>query len=74
MTARGSATVSRSCRRCGAVLHLVDGTQSEIVRSYRLIRRELEAYGHGLGEKTEIVALNKSIRSRPRLARKSRAL
>lgn len=45
--------------RCGVVLHLVDGTQSEIVRAYKTIRRELEAYGHGLADKAEIVALNK---------------
>jgi GTP-binding protein len=45
--------------RCGVVLHLVDGTEREIARAYRTIRRELEAYGHGLSEKTEIVALNK---------------
>ena len=41
------------------VLHLIDGTQSEIVNAYKTIRKELEAYGHGLGEKPEIVALNK---------------
>jgi GTP-binding protein len=45
--------------RCGVVLHLIDGTQSEIVRAYKTIRRELEAYGHGLAEKPEIIALNK---------------
>jgi GTP-binding protein len=45
--------------RCGVILHLVDGTQSEIVRAYKTIRRELEAYGHELGEKSEIIALNK---------------
>jgi GTP-binding protein len=45
--------------RCGAILHLIDGTQSEIAKAYRTIRGELEAYGHGLGDKPEIVALNK---------------
>jgi GTP-binding protein len=45
--------------RCSVVLHLVDGTQSEIVRAYKTIRHELEAYGHGLAGKPEIVALNK---------------
>ncbi len=45
--------------RCGAVLHLVDGTEREIVRAYKTIRGELDAYGHGLGGKPEIVALNK---------------
>ncbi len=45
--------------RCGVLLHLVDGTQKEIARSYRTIRKEISAYGHGLENKMEIVALNK---------------
>ena len=45
--------------RCGAILHLIDGTGGTIAKTYRTIRRELEAYGHGLAEKHEIVALNK---------------
>jgi GTP-binding protein len=45
--------------RCGAILHLVDGTQAAIAKSYRAVRRELEAYGRGLSGKPEIVALNK---------------
>jgi len=45
--------------RCGAILHLVDGTESGVAKAYRTIRGELEAYGHGLAEKPEIVALNK---------------
>jgi len=45
--------------RCGAILHLVDGTGDAIAKTYNTIRAELEAYGHGLGEKFEIVALNK---------------
>src|SRR6185437_71971 len=45
--------------RCNVILHLVDGTSSEIAKSYKVIRGELEAYGHGLAAKPEIVALNK---------------
>ena len=45
--------------RCGAILHLIDGTGDEVAKTYKTIRAELEAYGHGLGEKHEIVALNK---------------
>jgi GTP-binding protein len=45
--------------RCGAILHLIDGTQSAVVGAYRTIRGELKAYGHGLSEKPEILALNK---------------
>src|SRR5258707_7131201 len=45
--------------RCGAVLHLIDGTEREVARAYKTIRAEIEAYGHGLSDKPEIVALNK---------------
>jgi GTP-binding protein len=46
--------------RCSVILHLVDGTQSEVVNAYRTIRNELESYGHGLAEKPEILVLNKT--------------
>ena len=45
--------------RCAAILHLIDGTGDDVVGAYRAIRGELEAYGHGLVEKPEIVGLNK---------------
>jgi GTP-binding protein len=45
--------------RTSVILHLVDGTESEIVRTYKTIRAELASYGHGLDTKPEIVALNK---------------
>lgn len=45
--------------RCSVILHLIDGTESAIVGAYRTIRGELKAYGHGLSEKPEILALNK---------------
>src|SRR5579863_2951103 len=61
--------------RCGVVLHLIDGTQSEIARAYKTIRGELEAYGHGLADKPEIVALNKmDAIPKPQLTRKLAAL
>jgi GTP-binding protein len=46
--------------RCNAILHLIDGTESEIVKAYKTIRGELDAYGQGLTGKPEIVALNKA--------------
>jgi GTPase len=46
--------------RCGAILHLVDGTETDITQGYKTIRAELEAYGQILMDKPEIVALNKS--------------
>ena len=45
--------------RCRVLLHLVDATEDKVGHAYRVVRRELEAYGHGLGEKPEIVALSK---------------
>jgi GTP-binding protein len=45
--------------RCGAVLHLVDGTLEDVATAYRTIRNELALYGRGLVDKPEVVALNK---------------
>lgn len=45
--------------RCRVLLHLVDGTQDDVAEAYHVIREELAAYGAGLDEKPEIVALNK---------------
>lgn len=45
--------------RCGVLLHLVDGTQENVAEAYETVREELAAYGNGLDEKPEIVALNK---------------
>ncbi len=46
--------------RCAVILHLVDGTVEDVVGHWRTIRRELEAYGHGLTDKPEIIGLNKA--------------
>jgi GTP-binding protein len=45
--------------RCRVVLHLVDGTGEHAGNDYKTVRAELEAYGEGLAEKHEIVALTK---------------
>jgi GTP-binding protein len=45
--------------RCGALLHLIDGTGDDVVEQWRTIRDELTAYGHGLEDKIEIIGLNK---------------
>lgn len=46
--------------RCRVLLHLVDGTQEDVVGAYNTIREELEAYADGaLKDKPEILALNK---------------
>ncbi len=45
--------------RCGVLLHLIDASQDDVVEAYRVVRGELEAYGGGLEEKPEILALSK---------------
>jgi GTP-binding protein len=45
--------------RCAVILHLIDGTEDDVVSAYRMIRGELADYGHGLAQKPEIVGLNK---------------
>jgi GTP-binding protein len=45
--------------RCASILHLIDGTGQKVANTYKTIRAELKAYGHGLDEKPEVVALNK---------------
>ncbi len=46
--------------RCAVLLHLIDGTSDDVLGNYRVIEHELAAYGHGLGSKPRIVALNKA--------------
>jgi GTP-binding protein len=45
--------------RCRVLLHLIDGTADDVADAYRLVRKEIKAYAHGLSTKPEIVALNK---------------
>jgi GTP-binding protein len=45
--------------RTRVLLHLIDGTQDDVAEAYRVVRGELAAYGGGLDEKPEVVALNK---------------
>jgi GTP-binding protein len=45
--------------RTRVLIHLIDGTQEDVVEAYKIIRGELKAYGHGLYEKEEIIVLNK---------------
>ncbi|MBM3618679.1 MAG: GTPase ObgE, partial [Alphaproteobacteria bacterium] len=46
--------------RAGILLHLIDGTQDDVVEAYETIRGELEAYSEELAAKEEIIALNKT--------------
>jgi len=61
--------------RCSVLLHLVDGTSSTIVKDYRTIVTELEAYAEALGNKPRILALNKAdALDRTTLTRRRKAL
>ncbi|WP_295726904.1 GTPase ObgE [uncultured Bartonella sp.] len=44
--------------RCQVLLHLVSAQEEDVSKAYQIIRDELEAYGHGLSEKPEVVALS----------------
>ena len=46
--------------RCRVLLHLVDGTCAHAGKAYKIVRKELEAYGGELTDKPEIVALSKA--------------
>jgi GTP-binding protein len=46
--------------RCRVLLHLVDGLSEHAGKAYATVRGEIEAYGHGLAGKPEIVALTKA--------------
>lgn len=44
--------------RCRVLLHLVSAQEDNVAKAYTTIRGELDAYGHGLSDKPEIVALS----------------
>ena len=46
--------------RCAVLIHLVDGTGEDVAGAYRTVRGELAAYGAGLEDKPELVALSKA--------------
>jgi GTP-binding protein len=46
--------------RCRVLLHLVDANVEDVAEAYRIVRGELDAYGAGLEDKPEVVALNKA--------------
>jgi GTPase len=46
--------------RCRVLLHLVDGAGAHAGKDYETVRREIEAYGGGLADKAEVVALSKA--------------
>ncbi len=46
--------------RCRVLVHLVDGTEGDVAEAYKVVRREVGAYGAGLAEKPELVVLTKA--------------
>jgi GTPase len=46
--------------RTRLLLHLVDGSAKNPVEAWEIVRAELEGYGEGLAEKTEVIALTKA--------------
>ena len=46
--------------RCRVLLHLIDGHGENPAEAYRIVQGELEAYGAGLEDKPQVVALNKA--------------
>ena len=49
----------RHIERTRVLLHLIDVTADDPIADYQTIQQELEAYGHGLPERPQIIALNK---------------
>ena len=45
--------------RTRVLLHLVDANLEDVAAAYRTVRDELDAYGQGLTDKDEVIALNK---------------
>ncbi|MEL7316304.1 MAG: GTPase ObgE [Cyanobacteria bacterium J06559_3] len=49
----------RHIERTRLLLHLVDATAEDPIGDYQTIQQELEAYGHGLADRPQLLALNK---------------
>ena len=46
--------------RCSVFLHLLDGTDENMVKNYKIIRKELDLYEKNLSLKPEVIAINKT--------------
>ncbi|MEO1094668.1 MAG: GTPase ObgE [Cyanobacteria bacterium J06638_28] len=49
----------RHIERTRILLHLVDATAEDPIGDYHTIQQELDAYGHGLADRPQLIALNK---------------
>jgi GTPase len=59
--------------RSAVLIHLVDATEDDVAGAWTTVRGELEAYGEGLSDKREILALNKVDALTPELRRQKAA-
>ena len=61
--------------RCGVLLHLIDGTQDDVIAAYDTVRTEITAYDPELSKKPEIIAINKTDSMKPaEIKKKQKAL
>ena len=61
--------------RCKTLLHLIDVTEKDLIRSYKQIRAELGKYSKSLLKKNEIIVLNKIVpNSKKKLTQKNQNL
>jgi GTP-binding protein len=49
----------RHIERTRVLLHLIDATSDDVIQDYKTIQQELAAYGRGLEQRMQILALNK---------------
>ncbi|MEC4817328.1 MAG: GTPase ObgE [Scytonema sp. PMC 1069.18] len=49
----------RHIERTRVLLHLIDATSEDAIADYKTIQQELQAYGRGLPERLQVLALNK---------------
>ncbi len=59
--------------RCRVLLHLIDATTEHAGKAYKIVRDELDAYGHGLEDKVEIIALSKADAVTPEILKEQKA-
>jgi GTPase len=49
----------RHVERTRVLIHLIDATTADPIQSYSIIQQELNAYGHALNQRPQVVVLNK---------------
>ena len=50
----------RHIERCTSIIHILDISEKNVLDNYKTIRNELKSYNVELGNKAEIIVLNKS--------------